>query len=274
MDKANMHYRVYPVPAVLSNYVRYFWSFDSRQTYAGELTIQNFADRYPRLIFQDLDGFAPIRSTTGDRMPITYLSGMDTQRTDAIMGVSWSHFGVSFYPHALKRFFKADAYELIDQLPDIAYFGATGLNGALLGAASHVERVQVVSAFLYNQLQQDKKEDALINYLLHQQVLEKTTHITAVQKDHHITARQLQRRFNNAVGVSPKKFQRMARFEKALQQLPHTPYGELTGLAYQLGYADQAHFINDFMAFAGLSPYAFLQKEKVGAESGSYLVEG
>jgi AraC-like DNA-binding protein len=274
MDKAKMHYQVYPVPEALRHYVRYFWSFDSRQSYAGDVTIQNFADRYPRLIFQDLDGFAPIRLANGDIMPITYLSGMDTCRTDAVMGASWSHFGVSFYPHALKRFFKADAYELTDQLPDIQQFDADDLTSALQEADTHIERVQVVSTFLYQQLQAYKKEDALVNYLLHQQVLERTTNIAAVQKEYHITERQLQRRFNSFVGVSPKKYQRMARFEKALQLLPHTAYGELTGLAYQLGYADQAHFINDFTAFAGISPYSFLQKEKVGAESSSFLVEG
>jgi AraC-like DNA-binding protein len=274
MDKTKMHYRVYPVPEALRNYVRYFWSFDSRQAYAGELMIHNFADRYPRLIFQDLDGFAPIRSSDKQVMPVTYLSGMDTQRTDAIMGVSWSHFGVSFYPHALKRFFKTDAHELTDQLPDIHHFGAEGLNGALLGAASHTERVQIVSAYLYQKLQQYKKEDALIHYLVLNQLVDKAHHIGQLHKDFHITERQLQRRFNNVVGVSPKKFQRMARFEKALQQLSNTSYGELTGLAYTLGYADQAHFINDFTSFAGLSPYTFLQTEKVGSESASFLVEG
>jgi hypothetical protein len=69
-------------------------------------------------------------------MPVTYLSGMDTCLTDAVMGVSWSDFGVRFYPHALKRFFKADAHGFTDQLPDIAHFGAAWLNGALQAAAS------------------------------------------------------------------------------------------------------------------------------------------
>lgn len=268
-----MHYRVYPVPAVLSHYVRYFWSFDSRQDDAGTVTIQNFADRYPRLIFQDLDGFEPIRLADGTVMPITYLSGMDTRRTDAVMDTSWSHFGVSFYPHALKRFFKTDAHELTDQVPDMQHFGADGFNGALMAAASHKERVQIVSAFLYKKLQSYQKEDALINHLILNQLVEKADHIGQLYKNLHVTERQLQRRFINFVGVPLKKFQRMARFEKALQQLPHTPYGELTGLAYELGYADQAHFINDFTGFAGLSPYAFVREEKVGAESNSFLVE-
>lgn len=274
MDKANMHYRVYPVPVALRNYVRYFWSFDSRQTYAGNVTIQNFADRYPRLIFQQLDGFEPIRLANGATMPITYLSGMDTRRTDAVMGTSWSHFGVSFYPHALKRFFKTDANELTDQLPDLQYYGAGELNGALLQAPSHLERVQLVSVFLYKKLQSYKKEDPLINHLMLNQLVENTLSIGQLHKDFHVTERQLQRRFNNFVGVSLKKFQRMARFEKALKQLPNTPYGGLAGLAYELGYADQAHFINDFTAFAGLSPYAFAQEEKAGSESSSFLVEG
>jgi AraC-like DNA-binding protein len=274
MDKANMHYRAYPVPASLKGYVRYFWSFDSRQTGDGELRIQNLADRYPRLIFQDMEGFAPIRSATGEVMPVTYLSGMDTCRTDAVMGLSWSHVGVSFYPHGLKRFFKIDAQELVNRLPDIQYVGEAGLSGALLAAGSPIERIGILSEFLYRKLQQHKKEDSLINHLILHQAIDKAADIHQVQKAYHITERQLERRFKEQVGVSPKKFQRMARFEKALHLLQHTAYRQLTGLAYALGYADQAHFIKEFQSFSGLSPYAFVKTEKVGAESASFLVQG
>jgi AraC-like DNA-binding protein len=47
----------------------------------------------------------------------------------------------------------------------------------------------------------------------------------------------------------------------------------LTGLAYSLGYADPAHFINDFKSFSGMPPYAFLKTPTVRAESASVLVE-
>jgi len=43
--------------------------------------------------------------------------------------------------------------------------------------------------------------------------------------------------------------------------------GGFAGLAYDLGFTDQAHFINDFSSFAGESPTRFLQNVSSDGES-------
>jgi AraC-like DNA-binding protein len=69
-----------------------------------------------------------------------------------------------------------------------------------------------------------------------------------------LTRRHLERRFLPAVGVSPKRLARLARFQHALQVLGSdaSPSGADTALA--CGYADQSHFIRDFRSIAGCSP--------------------
>ncbi|HLJ91621.1 MAG TPA: helix-turn-helix domain-containing protein [Gemmataceae bacterium] len=70
----------------------------------------------------------------------------------------------------------------------------------------------------------------------------------------HASVRQLQRRFQRAVGVTPKLFARTLRFERAQRRLRFDPETDLTGLAYQCGYFDQAHLIKEFRAFTGKTP--------------------
>jgi transcriptional regulator GlxA family with amidase domain len=76
----------------------------------------------------------------------------------------------------------------------------------------------------------------------------------------HASVRQLERRFQRVVGVSPKFFARTLRFEQAQRHLMFDPETDLTGLAYQCGYFDQAHFIKEFRAFTGKTPSEYAQQ--------------
>jgi transcriptional regulator GlxA family with amidase domain len=69
--------------------------------------------------------------------------------------------------------------------------------------------------------------------------------------------RQLQRKFQRDVGASPKFFARTLRFEQAQRRLMLEPETELTGLAFDCGYFDQAHFIKEFRVFTGKTPSAY-----------------
>ena len=63
--------------------------------------------------------------------------------------------------------------------------------------------------------------------------------------------------FTNQVGLTPKMFCRVRRFQAAIRQVHRTGCTDWTGLALDCGYFDQAHFIHDFQAFAGLTPSAW-----------------
>jgi AraC-like DNA-binding protein len=69
-----------------------------------------------------------------------------------------------------------------------------------------------------------------------------------------LSVRQLQRQFDDATGVSPKTLARSLRFEAIRNRLMFEPDANLTDLAYEFGYTDQAHFIHDFKAFTNKTP--------------------
>jgi AraC-like DNA-binding protein len=60
--------------------------------------------------------------------------------------------------------------------------------------------------------------------------------------------------FEHAVGLTPKRYCRVLRFRRALTRLWADPRLELSTLAQEAGYSDQAHFSREFSSFAGISP--------------------
>ncbi len=62
--------------------------------------------------------------------------------------------------------------------------------------------------------------------------------------------RSLQRWFARHVGLPPRRYLRLLRFQKAFEQVPDQP--SLADHAAAQGYADQAHMARDFRAMAGV----------------------
>jgi AraC-like DNA-binding protein len=60
--------------------------------------------------------------------------------------------------------------------------------------------------------------------------------------------------FREAVGLAPKLYCRVRRFERALEQAGRAAQPSWSGLALAAGYSDQAHFNRDFREFSGLTP--------------------
>jgi len=66
--------------------------------------------------------------------------------------------------------------------------------------------------------------------------------------------RHLERLFRDEVGVGPKVFARLVRFQAAAARVVGEPDTPLVAVSGDSGYFDQAHMIRDFLAFAGSSP--------------------
>lgn len=82
-----------------------------------------------------------------------------------------------------------------------------------------------------------------------------------------LSVRQLERRFKEGTGLPPKAFARLVRFSRVSERLERHPDERLTELAFEFGYADQAHFIREFRTFAGVSPSRFATEARRAARS-------
>jgi AraC-like DNA-binding protein len=68
------------------------------------------------------------------------------------------------------------------------------------------------------------------------------------------SARTLERRFDRFIGISPKEFSRVRRFQRALRLAREQPTLRWAAIAAGAGYSDQAHLGRDFRQFAGCPP--------------------
>ncbi|MEO6286857.1 MAG: helix-turn-helix domain-containing protein [Dyadobacter sp.] len=268
-----MNYQVYPVPDPLKKYVRYFWSIDFNDPVYNPKIIKILADRYPRLIFQNLDGRKPIITADGENLPELFLSGIMTSDTAYTVTSQYSHFGVSFYSHALKAMFRIDANELTDVNPDLIHFCPKDLKQKLADAPDHQAKRNILAAFLITRLPDSRKKVFSINDFIIADDIPENWNTSYLQTRFGMSERQLERQFKSKIGVSPKTFLRITRFEKALDIIKSPTFSSLTEVAYQLNYSDQSHFIREFKSFSGYTPQQFLDKQKFGEESASFLLD-
>lgn len=84
-----------------------------------------------------------------------------------------------------------------------------------------------------------------------------------------IGERTLQRTFLNGLGVTPKAFSKLVRFQRAVKVMAGAPGRSLTDISYSLGYFDQAHFIREFKSLYGASPRVFIRRRQ--SEAGMAL---
>lgn len=76
-----------------------------------------------------------------------------------------------------------------------------------------------------------------------------------------VCRRTLERQFKSSLGIAPKHFIRLVRFQNALAKLKAIPYTySYADIAYATGYADQSHFVKDCVQFSGLSPQRLLRE--------------
>ena len=70
--------------------------------------------------------------------------------------------------------------------------------------------------------------------------------------------RQFERRFRDAVGLSPKRFASVLRLRSVFDVLEKSPASDWTDAALAAGYFDQSHLIRDFRRYVGCTPAQFV----------------
>lgn len=67
--------------------------------------------------------------------------------------------------------------------------------------------------------------------------------------------------FKSAVGVTPKTYLTISRFQKVIREIERRREVDWSQLALECGYYDQSHFIHEFTRFSGFTPEAYVQKK-------------
>lgn len=134
------------------------------------------------------------------------------------------------------------------------------LHGRLWEAQSLEARVELLEEWLIGRLSVGIERSSLVPASL--AILRRrgwTLPIPKVADALAVGQRQLERLFRSQVGMSPRQYSRLLRVEAARQALRRTAEATTTMVGAELGYHDQSHFIRDFTAVVGMTPYAYLK---------------
>jgi len=254
-----MHLQLIQPVEALRSLVRFYWIMSHDAQDQGERSFRILANGTPGLVFQKTPTAFVDREQ--QRLPRMFLHGQNTAYYGELkVSGAFYNVGVSFEPMALPALFDLAAYELTDEMVDMQLLTHQAIAIQLSEAKTAAQQAAALDAFF---LERIKGKAVAIHGLRHAIALIRQGHsLNEVQKQLNLSERTLERQFKQYVGLSPKRYARICRFQSALQAIRQPDFSTLTELAYRCNYFDQAHFIREFRAFAGTAPAAFLSKAK------------
>ena len=175
-------------------------------------------------------------------------------------------FAVRFYPYGFANFVTTPIKNLANkETPIEQLFGdAEELEQKIIQATTTQQRIEIIECFLLNKLNDNATIDNIVKTTIDSLLLTKgSSSIKTILKEDPSKRRQLERKFLNQIGISPKQLGKVIRLQTALKMLLNQKTEKLTKIAYESEYYDQAHFIKDFKEFTGTNPKEFLADEQM-----------
>jgi AraC-like DNA-binding protein len=240
---------------VLSGFVDYFWMYSGyAQPHRRERVLPAGA---VELVFRiNADG--------------TYASGVAGPRSTAMLldtSQPFSVIAVHFKPGGGFPFFGVPVRELRNQSVDLELLwgrAAASVRDRLWDAQAPDTRFAILEQAL-NDSAREFECDAAVRYAHREfERSDGAMRVTDVVGKAGVSWNRLLDSFQSEVGLTPKAFCRLQRFNAALTAVDGRGEVNWTEVALACGYFDQAHFNHDFRDFTGLSPSDYL-RDRVSA---------
>lgn len=241
----------------LQPYIDRYWGWE------GEAELPN---RLPgtghELMFHfETPGLYQIAGTL-QRLPRAYLVSPRQQRLENRANGRVGFMAVRFRAGALRHFCSQPIHELADCLCEpIHLWGKQGAvwSQTVTEADSWQERLQRLEFGLLQCLRREPPADPWLDAavtILYQQRRESV--LQALPQQFFVSERSWQRKCKESVGVAPKVFQRLARFEHVMRRLLRSRTVRYLPDVLAGGYYDQAHFIRECKQLLGVTPQEYL----------------
>jgi AraC-like DNA-binding protein len=175
-------------------------------------------------------------------------------------------FGVSFHEGSAFSVLGVPLIELQNSLSLLDVLSRTDLlelHTRLYEAKSLRSRIHLLEEWLLFRLSSGKDLDKLVLASLGRlQAGRGHLPIPQLSEQFSISQRQLERLYQNQVGVSPKQYARLLKVEAARLALRKADKNSSVDLALELGFYDQPHFIREFSSVIGITPYAYMHRKR------------
>jgi AraC-like DNA-binding protein len=263
-----MVFKLIPPSPALSGYVRSYQLIHFVFAGNAHKPVKPYPPRPEQcLIFYPRDPLTIEYQATGRqiRQPRSIVSGQVVSRQNLHIGDDYIVIKVIFYPGALFHLVQLPLTEITDLNVDAeAVFGQPMrlLNERLSSAEHPGTMVALVEDFLLGSIRRSKivtgAIDRVAKHLLYRP---DSFSLDQLADQSCLSIRQFQRKFSQQVGVSPKWFSRISRFDKAFRLKAGHPGLDWLQVAVQTGYQDYQHLAKEFKEFAGVLPNVLIREE-------------
>jgi AraC-like DNA-binding protein len=175
--------------------------------------------------------------------------------------------GVHLKPGGARPFLGTSSNELLDTHVDLDQLwnaDADRLRTRACEARSPAMRFAVVERALMSRLRSDFVESDGVAGVLHELLPGASTlPVGQIAERAGLSHRHLIKKFSASVGMTPKLFSRVRRFQRAMRQLRSCVPPRWSDFAVECGYADQAHMIREIRLFSGLTPVQHLSSRRI-----------
>lgn len=177
------------------------------------------------------------------------------------------YIAIRFRPGGFPYFFDTPAFYLTDKVLPLETISANReheLIARLIETDDISERIKLLDRHFSNLLVRNNRDDPAVKIALSDILRHKgNIGISQLSKSIGRSQRQLRRKFEKWIGISPKSFSKIIRFQNTLRMLPSRSGSSLLYVALDAGYYDQSHFIHEFNSYSGLNPSDFLAEKNL-----------
>ncbi|MDD6038204.1 MAG: helix-turn-helix transcriptional regulator [bacterium] len=233
----------------LSKYIQYYnICFPDKDSFTASYTMMPNACGTVSIAF---DGISVKTELWGASLN-TYTLGVEPNGYQVLVLIKLTHVG-------LFQLTRQNQANLIDQrmnLEDIDAKLYRELTDAFVFSESVDDMVNRFEKILYRRMEQDFVSETII----HATSLINRNHgmmrVREVANETGYCERQLNRLFQNQVGMSTKQYLGLTRFNYLLQNIQLSPL-LFSALSQEVGYFDQSHMDKDFKKISGISPLEY-----------------
>ncbi|WP_028974491.1 helix-turn-helix domain-containing protein [Spirochaeta cellobiosiphila] len=229
------------------------------RTQSGHLT-QYYSFSLPQKAAKPIvavpDGTVDIIFHCSPSKPKAYICGSVKKGKEICFKNGIEYFGVRFLPGGAEELLDCPLSHFTDQevLLEDVHKKTSSLIDSINMAKSFEERINLFES--YNTVHQSpQKQMWLVNYMLER--INNTRGEIRIQEladDTGFSARHINNVFKTHVGIAPKLFIRIVRFQKCFSLIRNQLSFDYTEMAQEAGYYDQAHFIKEFKEFSLCTP--------------------
>jgi AraC-like DNA-binding protein len=201
------------------------------------------------------------------RSPRSILVGPQVSRVDLRFSPDHLMLCAAFWPGGLHRLLGVPVKELFDFSVESRALlgpGVSEVEARLAETTDYPAMFAVLEAYLLRAQRRlrpaaERPLDRLLPTLL--PTGRTTASLEYLAGEACLSPRQFERGFFERVGMSPKLYARIVRFDRAFRLKERQPGLDWLAVAVQMGYYDYRHLVRDFKEFAGVTPPQLLAAE-------------